>query len=116
MRKILMMVLLTTHAMPAVAQPDLNSGNAWVEPCRAALDKNNSQDPFSEGVCFGFVTGVFTTLAWPRNERICPPNEATVNQALRVIVYWLDQHPARLHENFHALAMVALTQAWPCKK
>jgi hypothetical protein len=39
----------------------------------------------------------------------------TNGQFMRVVVQYIDQRPARLHENFHNLAHEALRAAWPCK-
>jgi hypothetical protein len=38
------------------------------------------------------------------------------NQLVRVVVAYIDQRPARLHESFLNLALEALTDAWPCQK
>jgi hypothetical protein len=61
--------------------------------------------------CGGVVEGIiFATTA------ACVPRTVTNNQAVRVVVKYIDDRPARLHENFKALAEEALMAAWPCKK
>jgi hypothetical protein len=44
----------------------------------------------------------------------CRPDSATLEQAARVVVQFLDQHPARTNENFEVLAVEAMREAWPC--
>jgi hypothetical protein len=47
---------------------------------------------------------------------ICPPDGTTVGHAVRVIVTYIDQRPERMREQFEALALEALQQAWPCRR
>jgi len=47
---------------------------------------------------------------------ICPPGGATVGNAVRVIVVYIDQRPERMDEQFEALALEALQQSWPCRR
>jgi hypothetical protein len=46
----------------------------------------------------------------------CIPQEVTNGQAVRVVVAYIDKHPEHLHESFNLLAILALGEAWPCKK
>jgi Rap1a immunity proteins len=55
-----------------------------------------------------------------RKERLtkpvfCPPQKATNEQFIRVVVAYIDKHPEMTHEPFESLALVALAEAWPCK-
>jgi Rap1a immunity proteins len=47
---------------------------------------------------------------------ICPPAGATVAQAVRVIVAYIDQQPERMQEQFEPLALEALQKTWPCRR
>ena len=40
----------------------------------------------------------------------------TTNQAIAVVVKYIEARPERMHEDFRALALEALTAAWPCKR
>jgi hypothetical protein len=45
----------------------------------------------------------------------CPPVGANQGQAIRVVIAYIDQRPARMHEPFVALALEALRASWPCR-
>ena len=45
---------------------------------------------------------------------ICCPPESTVYQGVRAVVQYVSGQPARLNDNFDALAIEALRKAWPC--
>ncbi len=62
-----------------------------------------------KGICLGMVTAIFDT-----HHQVCPPAGATVGQAIRVVVRYIDDRPARQHENFPKLTIEALRAAWPC--
>jgi hypothetical protein len=47
---------------------------------------------------------------------ICPHTGSNIAQATRVVVLYIDQQPARMHETFEFLALEALQQAWPCRR
>jgi len=82
--------------------------------CRGWLDNNKPTprptEALDEGICVGMIQGL--AYAAPR---ICPPDVYTTGQALRVVVLYIEGKPARLHEDFMALALEALRAAWPCK-
>jgi hypothetical protein len=49
------------------------------------------------------------------SDRFCPPR-VPPQQAQRVVVLYMEQHPEQLHLDFKVLALRALQQAWPCPK
>jgi Rap1a immunity proteins len=67
-------------------------------------------DAFLRGYCLGLVEGVAKNAT-----NICPPHAASNEQAVRVVVQYIDSQPARLHEDFGDLAVKALRQSWPCQ-
>jgi Rap1a immunity proteins len=68
-------------------------------------------DILVQGYCAGAVTAVVST-----NPDVCAPGGWNTGQAVAVVVRFLDMHPERRHESFFALALEALSRAWPCKK
>jgi hypothetical protein len=97
----------------ARAEVDKESANYWLPFCRhAATGKFDQDDPFFNGACVGVIDGFIYT---GRSIGVCAPESATLEQALRVVVQYLDQHPARTNENFKRLAIEAMREAWPCK-
>ena len=66
---------------------------------------------YAQGLCAGKVeaVGVFA-------RGICLHPEVTVGQMIRVVTRYIDDRPARLHEDFMTLAEEAMRQAWPCRR
>jgi Rap1a immunity proteins len=90
---------------------DLQSANYMMAGCRASLrDPMPPNSYYLAGVCVGAVEGI-----WFAGVGMCIPKGATVSQAIRVAVKYIDDRPARLNENFKALILEALRAAWPCK-
>ena len=53
-----------------------------------------------EGTCYG----------------VCLPERYSMGQAVRIVVTYMEKHPDQMHEQFAYLALLALRDAWPCKK
>jgi hypothetical protein len=96
---------------PAVAQPDINSANYRMQGCRDFV--NQSSGDFDAGICVGIMNALIF-VGIPLG--ICKPTQATIGEAIRVVVQYIDARPARLHEDFDMLAIEALRKAWPCQK
>jgi hypothetical protein len=94
----------------AVAQEDINSANYWLPFCQSAATGNHPQgnSPLVS-YCAGLVDGLTTFAA-------CPPKDVTPEQAIRVVVQYIGERPARMNENFKILAIEALRAAWPCRR
>jgi hypothetical protein len=95
----------------AKAQPDAKSADFLMRGCRNTA--KYLSPTYLSGVCDGSV-GVLMSLG-REFLGFCPPAEATRSQGVFVVVQYIDGHPARLHEDFQALATEALRAAWPCK-
>jgi Rap1a immunity proteins len=90
---------------------DFDSANTMMRGCRELVgDTHNISNIYLRGYCMGIVEA----LGY-RNAMICAPKGATNEQAIRVVVKYIDDQPARLNENFKVLALEALQAAWPCK-
>jgi hypothetical protein len=91
---------------------DIDSANYNMRGCRALMVEGpNSRDTFLQGKCAGIIDTVVEVSG-----TVCPPAGSSGVQALRIVVKYIDDRPARLHEKFTALAREALQAAWPCKK
>ena len=98
----------------AVAQADLNSANYIMPGCRAVLEPDPPKDmnaKFISVQCKAIIRG----LIYASSSNICPPQSDKTNEDIRVVVEYIDDQPARLHEQFFVLALEALRAAWPCK-
>jgi hypothetical protein len=95
---------------------DAGSG-AWIFPgCQAAAN-DSTADQAKQAVCIGATKtfAYFASSLQPAAGRSCPPGGMTVQQELKVVAQWMEQHPERLHEAFEALLAAAFQEAWPCK-
>ena len=46
----------------------------------------------------------------------CPPENATNQQRVQVVVNYIEVRPERQNEDFRLFANEAMAKAWPCKK
>ena len=109
----LVLVVALLVAGTAAAEVDPTSANYVMLGCRQAIIPGNFQNPMLQDICFGRVAGVWDmaqTAGW-----VCGPNSTILEQALRIVVQYVDARPARMHERFTTLALEALRAAWPCK-
>ncbi len=136
--------LLLPHRTFALGYSALD-GNELLKECRAYTnllnlpDARDTNDPdvlramargdFANGAhCLGCVTGVAdehfncqtseASSAAPLDptKHFCLPDGVTPNQTVRVVVKWLEDHPAQLHESAVELVLGALKENFPCHK
>jgi hypothetical protein len=97
----------------AFADQDLNSASFLMSGCRGFLEPDYTQINLAEsleaGTCNGIVQGLLYAALF-----VCAPKDTTSEQAVRVVVKYIDDRPARLNENFKLLALEALRATWPC--
>jgi len=78
------------------------------------------------GLCNGTIDGILTVAVQQRvamvsryanaeNVPFCSPPTATREEAIRVVVRYLDAHSELKMEEFGSVALEALEKAWPCK-
>ena len=110
------LVLVIAGSSPCNGQAEENpsSGNYMLRPCKDSLKSR------SPGVWEGFCGGVIGTLMYVGHSlqgeaRFCSPKGATRNEAMMIVVKYMESHPEELHQDFRYLSLVALTQAWPCQ-
>src|SRR5689334_12168091 len=108
--------ILLALTMPASAQETSvqRSANEMLSGCKGFLDDNmTGVSMFNRGRCVGFVAGLVYRVG---GEDFCLPKGVTTGQAVAVVVKYIEARPERMHESFGALALEALTAAWPCKR
>jgi hypothetical protein len=128
-------VLAALLALPAVAAParaasSEATGIMYYASCMTAADIMEGRPPPSDpqadanqldkaAMCFGAVTAIANLEPFLKPEfALCPPKGSTISyaQMILVIAAYLRNHPERLNENFHTLAVLALNSSWPCLK
>jgi hypothetical protein len=137
-------VLLLPRSALAADYSTFGDGNDLLKDCKAYTDLNlldmrdmSDKDirralargnPVSGLQCLAYVMGVMddrfnsridemvSTGAFDPAKYFCFPHGVTPDQAVRVIVKWLGDHPARLHEDAVKLVVDALKENFPCQK
>jgi hypothetical protein len=129
MKKLSLMlaVLLALLGSNASAGPAdyVFSGNDIHEACTHAvrgLEKTGEYDEHRFGVCAGFIAGIvdFHTVA-ARVESLpvamfCLPAGITTARVIRDVTAYLETNQARLHDLAAYLVILALREAYPCRK
>jgi Ssp1 endopeptidase immunity protein Rap1a len=108
--------ILLALTMPASAE-DTRSANFYLPGCKGWLDREKNvlapDEALEQGLCAGFVIGLGYGVG---GRDFCKPEGVTNNQAVAVVVKYIEARPERMHEDFGVLAYEALTAAWPCKR
>jgi hypothetical protein len=102
------MLLLPT---PSQAQqgPNDSFGTDFMLPACQSVMRNSGLYP--AGLCLGLVRGMLFSAP-----DICPPQRSNLNQAVAVVIRYVEQRPGRWHESFMRLAYDGLLEAFPCRR
>jgi hypothetical protein len=105
----------------AVCSPQVDNvtrGNWLLTSCQFSAksidDPNfneNGLEDFRDGYCRGLVQGVSDA-----SPRVCPGENVTHGQQVRVVVKYLQDHPEELDKLGSTLVDKALAKGFPCKK
>ena len=99
----------------AVADPkrDIVSAN-YVMPGCWELVSGSHRELGLQGLCSGIVGMMFNFEQL--HPGTCFPDGSNVEQAIRVVIRYIDRQPERMHESFVELALEAMREAWPCRR
>ena len=118
LRSIILLGSLLFTSRLAFAEMDVSSANVLMPACREwamAMEGGRLRaDPWLRGICIGTIDGIFYS-----SDAICPPRKGgkiSLGQVARVVVQYVDNNPARMHEDFKKLALEAMRAAWPCQR
>jgi len=129
MKWMLVGVFTALTVMPVPAQDeDVNSANVMLPFCKLTLQQA-MRDPTKAmmfGRCVGMVTAYGHMLGLSAKKRelgmvhdtyLCAEitNAITPEQAIKVVMKYIEERPEEMHKSFGALATAALIKAWPCK-
>jgi len=116
-RLCLAVLLLCLSAVVPAEEPD---GNSLLRQCRFAMDSNEGQtgaERMGGAYCLGMVRGIYALNDYYVSlDRavMCPPRDVSLSRLVEVVVSYLSDNPAQLHEPDTALAVLALQSAFPC--
>jgi len=91
----------------------MTSANDVMPGCRDSLKPEITAD-FLQGFCLGLITALSDVA--DATKISCLPPEVTRGQIVRVVVQYIDNRPARMHEIFTVFAAEAMKSAWPCQR
>ena len=105
-------ILIATAAPAKEAE---GTASQLLPGCKYAIAKwersaTASGSDFDRAFCIGYVTGLGKSHAF------CAPAGVTVGQLMRVIVKYLEARPELHHGDFGDLALIALSETWPCQR
>lgn len=94
-----------------------NSGNYFLPGCKSLTLRSSFSDDqlenFKAGQCLGAIMVLQSHLIG--YGAACMPSSIPLRQVVRVVVKYMEDHPAQLHEDFLQLAGPAIHDAWPCQ-
>jgi hypothetical protein len=102
-RLIVALCIASALISPAMAA---NTAGELAEMCEDGASQN-------VGFCAGYAEGLAETLQ--ATGQTCPPTEATLEQALKVIKKYVADHPESHHVPAVLMAVRAVKEAFPCK-
>ena len=105
--------ILLALTLPAGAE-DTTTANQMLPGCKGLLDNSMTSgvSVYQQGRCGGYVA----SLVYGGGQKFCSPKETSIDQAVAVVIKYIEARPERMHEDFGKLAIEALTAAWPCKR
>lgn len=99
---------ICSHLNEATAE-DPRSGLYWLKECAGV----STLEVFN---CNAIIIGIVGFHGLEEVPQIyCPPAGVKLEQGKAVILKYLKDNPARLHESFVRLAVDAFKAAWPCR-
>jgi len=121
-------LILLFYASFANSEAIKNDGNELLNDCNMFIafgennvDKMNSQTSGEAGYCLGLIKGIgdmqviYAVWFKSQNEIFCVPKGVSIGQLTRVVIKFLKDNPAILHEANTCLIVKALRNAYPCK-
>ena len=115
MREIAAAMLAGVLTATTTVRADSDFASEMLPICKAVFTdeaRRAGEAAIKSTACLGQVFGIASTLIYL--EFVCTPQGIKSNEALRVVLKYLDDHPERLHESFTVLAIEGLISEWPC--
>jgi hypothetical protein len=115
-----MRALLILFALLVNTPADAQTAHSLLDACKRTLDRspvgNDLVLAYNSGNCSGIVLAIFLLgRQLQPDARFCPPPKATMGDALRMVVTYIDARPKQQETPFNIIALEALRDGWPCK-
>jgi hypothetical protein len=103
-------------ATKSAAQETISSVGFMLPHCKLALNGKSKRVKWYEPVCYGEIDALaFVGTLLNSDDRFCMPVVVAREEALRVVVRYLEAHPEAKNENFKIMALAAMKGEWPCQ-
>src|SRR6185369_7822274 len=119
----LIVIALSVTGLNAQMAQGLVTGADWVKACQEPQPGKPLNDPLviaRSGYCVGFITGVFMTNGMAKQmngkQLICIPSAITVDDARKIFLKFMKDHPERAQEPGPGLLLASLALAFPCAR
>jgi hypothetical protein len=100
--------------------PFHDSGKEFLDQCESTSGTVTDQTAVTSVACHawlsGFADGIQTTEILAGKNVVCVPQDLNNEQAMRVVIKYMKDHPDQLHLPALALALRALKEAFPCEE
>ena len=112
----LLLIACTVLSLPALAQPqrEVVTPAFILAGCRTLVENDPNGNMMQMGACAGAVSAVFNLGKDQRH--ICPPEDADMIAAARVIMGHFNRDPALQSGHFGTVAWRALGERWGCRR
>jgi hypothetical protein len=91
------------------------TANSFLPGCHAFVQGYTKQEGavICEAYIWGVVDGMIFQQVFDRKPlAFCPPEQVTVDQIVRVVVKYIDQHPEETDQPFTTVIWSAVIEAW----
>jgi Rap1a immunity proteins len=113
------LMLISTAMMASAAEKDADistySADYWLPYCKEYIDGNLDYLP---NFCAGMIFGIGILLREdPKSPLYCVdiPEGIKFEQAIRVVIRYIEEHSQDMYHPFKYLALVAIMDAWPVR-
>ncbi len=103
MKKLLLFILIA----PSFVQAQFYSGNQLKEQC------NKATGSYGRGVCHGYVAGINDAGG---DILFCTPSNVTLGQITDMVIKYINENPAQLHNSADRIVISAISKDFPCNK
>ncbi len=113
----LLFAMLSTTALA-------QDGNELLRWCENSLSdekiiSSGVSSAFNAGLCLGMMQGITNLNVFyeqTKKSLFCLPSSIKNEQAARIVINYLNEHPEKLDQDGTLLAILAFVKAFPCKK
>jgi len=116
-------ITLSVTGLNAQTAQGLVTGADWVKACQEPQPGKPVTDALviaRSSYCVGFITGVFMTNGMAKQmngkQLICIPSAITVDDARKIFLKFMKDHPEKAQEPGPGLLLASLALGFPCAR